>query len=218
MPLQNRVTPDGDIVALPGRGMMMGNRGILHDDSRRIVRSMQCKRWIACVLEFRGIRRAVMTPHHYTELFFLDEATAFAAGHRPCAECRRADYKRFQALWQQCFGGKPDANSIDAVLHAERLQGRTKRKWRAAIETLPDGTYVVNDGAAHVLWRDELLAWSDAGYGHRKARPEHGEVDILTPPSIVAIFTAGYVPGVHPTVRPPGGHFGRAPERRPGVG
>jgi hypothetical protein len=200
MPLQNRVTPTGEIVALPGRGLMMGNRGVLHDDNRRIVRSMQSKRWITCVLEFRGIRRTVMTPHRWTELFFLDEATAFAAGHRPCAECRRADYKRFQSLWQQCFGGPSDANSMDAVLHAQRAKGRAKRTWHTDIAALPDGTYVSLDGVPYIVWRDTLVAWGDAGYGNSKRRPARGEVEVLTPPSIVAIFKAGYVPGVHPSL------------------
>jgi hypothetical protein len=199
-PLQNRVTPTGEIVALPGRGLLMGNRGILHDDHRRIVRAMQGKRWITCLLEFRGIHRTVMTPHSYTELFFLDEATAFAAGHRPCAECRRADYKRFQSLWKRCFGEPADADAMDAVLHAQRLNGRAKRTWRADIATLPDGTYVLIDGVARIVWSDQLVAWGDGGYGDRLARPQHHEIEVLTPPSIVAIFNAGYHPGVHPTL------------------
>lgn len=192
----------GEIVALPGRGLMMGNRGILHDDNRRIVRSTQSKRWITCVLEFRGKHREVMTPHRWTELFFLDEATAFAAGHRPCAECRRADYKRFQASWQQCFGGATDADSMDAVLHAERLNGRAKRTWHTDIATLPDGTYVLSDGAPHIVWSDKMAPWGDGGYGGAKQRPSRGEVEVLTPPSIVAIFRAGYVPMIHPTLNP----------------
>jgi hypothetical protein len=199
MPLQNRVTPLGDIVALPGRGLMMGNRGVLHDENRRVVRSMQSKRWIACVLEFRGRYRTVMTPHRYTELFFLDEATAFAAGHRPCAECRRADYKRFQTLWLKCFGGAANADAMDAVLHAQRLEGRKKRMWRTDISALPDGTYILNDGVPYLVWRNNLLAWSDAGYRECKPRPARAEVDVLTPESIVAILKAGYVPGVHST-------------------
>lgn len=201
MPLQNRVTPMGEIVALPGRGLMMGNRGVLHDDARQIVRATQVKRWIACRLEFRGRRRTIMKPHSYTELFFLDEATAFAAGHRPCAECRNADYKRFRAFWLDRVGGSPRAEAIDAVLHAERLDGRAKRTWRADVATLPDGTFVSIDGVAHIVWRGELAAWSESGYGERQARPAHGEVEVLTPPSIVAVFEAGYRPGVHDTLQ-----------------
>jgi len=200
MPLQNRVTPFGEIVALPGRGLMMGNRGVLHDDRRRLVRATQVKRWIACVLEFRGRRRTVMTPRSYTELFFLDEATAFSAGHRPCSECRNADYKRFRALWSGCFGAVASVAEIDAVLHGERLQGRQKRTSRADISTLPDGAYVVSDGVASVIWGDQLAAWSDLGYGKRSSRPARGEVELLTPPSIVEVFRAGYKPAIHPSL------------------
>lgn len=200
MPLQNRVTPFGDIVALPGRGSMMGNRGVLHDEHRRIVRTTQVKRWIACVLEFRGRKRTVMKPCSYTELFFLDEAAAFAAGHRPCAECRNADYKRFKTLWESLLGGPAGADAMDAVLHAERLNGRDKRVWRADIGTLPDGTYVAIDGVARIVWGSELVAWGDGAYGDRLQCPRHGEVDVLTPPSIVAIFKAGYQPKVHSTL------------------
>lgn len=199
MPLQNRVTPFGDIVALPGRGLMMGNRGVLHDEHRSIVRATQVKRWIACVLEFRGRHREIMKPRSYTELFFLDEATAFAAGHRPCAECRNADYKRFRDLWRACFGEPASADAMDAVLHNERLDGRTKRTWQADVTTLPDGTYLSVDGAARILWNGELVAWSDAGYGDRVQCPTQAIVEVLTPPSIVAIFKSGYRSEVHPS-------------------
>ena len=199
-PLQNRVTPYGSIVALPGRGLMMGNRGVLHDAHRRIVRETQVKRWIACVIEFRGRHREIMTPSSYTELFFLDEATAFAAGHRPCAECRHADYKRFRSLWETRFGRVGSVEAIDAVLHEERLDGRAKRTWRADVASLPDGAYVSIDGAARIVWGDELVAWSDAGYTHRLARSAHGDVEVLTPHSIVAMFDAGYIPSVHPSL------------------
>lgn len=197
MPLQNRVTPYGEVLALPGRGEMMGNRGVLHDEHRRIVRQSQVKRWIACVLEFRGRRRAVMMPRSYTELFFLDEAAAFAAGHRPCAECRNADYKRFRALWEERFGKAESVDAIDAVLHEERLNGRIKRTWRADVATLPDGTYVSIDGIPQIVWGRELVTWSDGGYAERQTRPPHLDVDVLTPKSIVAVFQAGYRPNVH---------------------
>lgn len=200
MPLQNRVTPNGAIVALPGRGLVMGNRGVLHDDNRRIVRATQVKRWIACRISFRGRRRTIMKPRSYTELFFLDEATAFAAGHRPCAECRHADYQRFRALWEACFGGPAGADAMDAVLHAERLDGRAQRTWHADVATLPDGTYVSVDGIARIVWHDQLVAWSDEGYRDRQPRPAHRDVEVLTPPSIVAVFKAGYGTGVHPSL------------------
>jgi hypothetical protein len=199
MPLQNRVTPFGELVALPGRGLMMGNRGVLHDDARRIVRPWQVRRWIACRLEFRGRYRAVMQPRRYTELFFLDEAAAFAAGHRPCRECRYADYQRFRSLWETVHGGPVNADGMDRVLHAERLDGRRKRTYRAPLRTLPDGTYVAIDDAAWMLWRGELLRWSDDGYRARREIPGM-DADVLTPRSIVALFTAGYPVSAHPTV------------------
>ncbi len=202
MPLQNRVTPFGELVAVPGRGLMMGNRGVLHDDARRIVRAWQVRRWIACVLEFRGRYRAVMQPRRYTELFFLDEAAAFAAGHRPCRECRYADYQRFRSLWESVHGGPVNADAMDRVLHAERLDGRRKRAYRARLGSLPDGTYVVIDDAAWMLWRGELLRWSAGGYQARRkiADGTNGmDADVLTPSSIVALFAAGYPVTVHPT-------------------
>ena len=197
MPLQNRVTPFGEIAALPGRGDMMGNRGILHDEHRRIVRPWQVRRWIACVLEFRGRTRAVMQPHRYTELFFLDEAAAFAAGHRPCAECRNPDYKRFRGLWLGRFGGHANAGEMDDALHAARLAGRAKRTYRAELRKLPDGAYVAIDGKAWLVWDAALLEWSDGGYGARRPRPARAEVEVLTPEPAVAVLAAGYRPTVH---------------------
>jgi hypothetical protein len=199
MPLRNRVTPFGDIAALPGRGLMMGNRGILHNDHRRIVRTSQTRRWIACVLSFRGIRRTVMTPHTYTELFFLDEAVALSAGHRPCAECRRDDYRRFRSLWEQCHGAVDSVDRIDAILHAERGGGHNKQTYHARLADLPDGTYIVVDGDALLVWGDELFVWSDTGYRQRRTRKALDRVEVLTPRSIVAVLSAGYRPGVHPT-------------------
>ncbi len=199
MPLQNRVTPFGDVVALPGRGTMMGNRGVLHDDARRVVRQWQVRRWIACVLEFRGRRRQVMQPRRYTELFFLDEAAALAAGHRPCAECRNADYRRFQSLWKARFAGQADADTMDRRLHADRLDGRRKRTYRAQVDALPDGTYVAIDGVPWLVWGRELHEWSESRYVRRRKRPPSGEIDVLTPRSIVKLLAAGYRPAVHPS-------------------
>jgi hypothetical protein len=205
MPLQNRVTPFGEIVALAGRGLMMGNRGILHDDARRLVRYSALRRWIACVIEFRGRHRVVMRPHSYTELFFLDEATAFSAGHRPCAECRRADYKKFVGLWERCHGKPVGADAIDLQLHNDRLAGpRTKRTYRADLSDLPDGTYIAEDRRAWLVLGKTLFAWSDLGYTDRRARPAHREVEVLTPRSTVAVLTAGYRVGVHPSAEKDG--------------
>jgi hypothetical protein len=201
VPLQNRINPFGELVAVAGRGLLMGNRGVLHDESRRIVRAWQVRRWIACRTEFRGRHRAVMQPRRYTELFFLDEATAFAAGHRPCRECRYADYQRFRSLWETVHGAPAGADAMDRVLHAERLDGRRKRTHRARFADLPDGTHVALDGAAWLVWGDQLLSWSDTGYERRRRRPRNRDAEVLTPPSIVAVLAAGYPVHVHPTVR-----------------
>jgi hypothetical protein len=215
MPLQNRVTPWGDIVADPARGLLMGNRGILHDADRRIVRYAVGRRFIACLTAFRGRRRAVMTPGTYTELFFLDEAVALAAGHRPCAECRREDYQRFQAAWAAAGLGATSADEMDLRLHADRLAApRTRRTYREAIDALPDGAFVELDGAAWLVWGGSLLAWSHAGYGERRAfaarrapdgqlsvlaQAGEGAVTVITPRCVVDAIRAGYRPGVHPS-------------------
>lgn len=201
MPLENRVTPFGEIVALPGRGLMMGNRGVLHDDDQRIVRSWQVRRWIACRLSFRGRHRGVMQPHRYTELFFLDEATALSAGHRPCAECRHADYQRFRSFWQAIYGSEVNADAIDARLHADRLVSGRKRTFRAHLAHLPRGSYVSLDGKAWLISEDELLLWSDSGYTSRRPRPLRSEVEVLTPRAMVGVLSAGYRPEMHPSAQ-----------------
>jgi hypothetical protein len=203
MPLQNRVTPFGEIVAYADRGLLMGNRGILLDETQRIVRSWQVKRWIACRTEFRGRWRPAMQPHTWTELFFLDEATAFAAGHRPCAQCRYADYQRFTAAWAAWSGTGVGADQMDAILHADRLEGRggrqRKRTYHEQIATLPDGAFIRLDGAAWLRWRGHLLAWSPAGYDARQPLPAAGMVEVLTPRALVAVLSNGYQPMVHPS-------------------
>ncbi|HET6893885.1 MAG TPA: hypothetical protein VFH72_00710 [Candidatus Baltobacteraceae bacterium] len=202
MPLQNRVTPFGEILALPGRGLLCGNRGILHDDHRRIVRFSQCRRWIACALEYREIRRTPMTPHTWTELFFLDEATAFSAGHRPCAECRRADYNRYKAMWEGVHGDPVSADVIDRRLQADRGGVRRKRTYEANLQDLPDGTFVALNGDALLVWDAHLYTWSDAGYTTRRPRQRTRDVEVLTPHCTVAILAAGYRPLVHPSASP----------------
>jgi hypothetical protein len=199
MPLQNRVTPFGELVALAGRGSVMGNRGVLHDGARRIVRPWQLRRWIACRTEFRGRHREVMQPRRYTELFFLDDATALAAGHRPCAECRNEDYREFRLLWERLYGAPASAEAIDRVLHAERLEGRRKRTFSARWDTVPDGAFVALGEKAWLVRRRELLAWSDGGYAERRGRPRTGSVEVLTPPSIVTMLAAGYPVVMHPS-------------------
>lgn len=216
MPLQNRVTPFGEIVALQGRGLLMGNRGILHDDAQHIVRSWQVRRWIACRTAFRGRRRQLMRPHSYTELFFLDEAAAFAAGHRPCAECRYADYQRFKAAWAVAVGeptGPVGAEEMDAVLHADRLDGRgahqRKRRYWEQLAALPEGTVITLDASAWLLWQGQLLEWSPAGYHTRRSiPPASSRVEVLTPRSLVAVLRAGYQLQVHPSAEEAVGKVG----------
>lgn len=203
MPLQNRVAPTGELVAHPGRGLVYGNRGCLHDADRRIRRRYNGRLWIACRLEFKGWHRSsLMQPGRFTELFFLDEATAFAAGHRPCALCRREDYNRFGEIWRELHPTQQKAVEIDAQLHGERLDGaRVQRRHRARFDVLPDGAYVLHDGEPWLALGDELHRWSPAGYTARAARPS-GTARLLTPPSLVHVLRAGWegvVPLVHPS-------------------
>jgi hypothetical protein len=179
----------------------MGNRGILHDDHKHVVRHSQVRRWIACRTEYRQIRRVIMRPHSWTELFFLDEATAFAAGHRPCAECRRPDYSRFCELWAMCHGEPVSADIVDRQLHRERLvRPRIKRTYSSDLACLPNGTYIAVEGRAWLVWGDALFAWSPHGYSERRERSARQEVDVLTPRSTVAILAAGYRVAAHPSV------------------
>jgi len=206
VPKQNRVTPFGEIIATPERGTFMGNRGLLHDDGGKIIRPWKVTRWLVCVLEFRGRKRTVMTPGNYTELFFLDEATALAAGHRPCAECQRARFKSFCDAWGTANPGdgnaaRPSAKVIDECLHAERIaSGDSKRTFMASLDELPDGVFVTVPAwgdQAYLIWGDRLLAWAPGGYGERRRQPKGEQVKVLTPPSTVATIRAGYVPEIH---------------------
>jgi hypothetical protein len=205
VPLQNRVTPLGELVADPARGLVYGNRGCLHDEHGRIRRRYAGKRWIACRLRFRGWHRSpLLQPGRFTELFFLDEATAFAAGHRPCALCRREDYDRFGAIWRRAHPGQDGADAIDAQLHAERVDPETRghRLHEAPFAELPDGAFVLHGGEPHVLLGAELLGWTPAGYVDRRGRPRGGTAVLITPPSLVAVLQAGWesaVPLLHPT-------------------
>jgi hypothetical protein len=205
MPLQNRVTPLGELVADPARGLVYGNRGCLHDGAGRIRRRYAGRRWIACRLEFRGWRRKrLLQPGRFTELFFLDEATALAAGHRPCALCRRGDYDRFGAVWSDVHSGESGADAIDARLHAERVDPVTRRPrlHEARPEDLPDGAIVLENGTPRLVLGDSLLAWTPAGYATRSPRPTGGPVALVTPPSLVAVLRAGWhgvVPLLHPS-------------------
>jgi len=202
MPLQNRVDPLGEFCAVPARGLFFGNRGgRIHRDDRTLSRRRWTSRtWICCRLAFRGRHRAVWG-NGYTELFFLDEPTALAAGHRPCFECRRADALAFAAAWARAhgLGAAPRAGEMDEVLHAQRLDGRAKRRHRADLDDLPDGAMVVLEAAPFALRGDAVLPWSFAGYGPVRLRPRGAAVDLLTPPAMVAVLAAGYRPQWHPS-------------------
>jgi hypothetical protein len=211
MPLQNRVDPTGQIVAVADRGLMLGNRGCLHGQGRELgVSRWRSRLWICCVLDWKDVRRDPMPPGRWTALFFLDEATALAAGHRPCGYCRRADYLDFARAWQAAagLGQRPKAVEMDAVLHTERVD-RTRRQrthWRAASE-LPDGVIVRHDGSPALLAAGRLRPWSFAGYARHVLRAGRDPVEVLTPPAIVAAITAGYRPMMHPSALPPDGRL-----------
>ena len=194
MPRQNRVTPLGEIIASPARGLVFGNRGCLHDEHGRIQRHHNGRRWIACRLSFKGRRRELMQPGRYTELFFLDDATALAAGHRPCFECRREDAERFAGHWPV---GAARAAAIDEVLHAERRDHH-----EADVDELPDGAFVVRDGAPWLVRADRLLRWTPAGYTDAIARPRAARATVVTPPSLVAVLRDGWRPAAVPLLHP----------------
>jgi len=202
MPLQNRVTPSGDIIADPHRGLFTGNRGIIHDP---LTKTLLRKRWsnpawLVCLCEFRGRRRQVMGGRSWTELFFLDEATALAAGHRPCFYCRRDDAHRFRAAWEQGNGAADLlARDIDAVLHRERLDRGKKRlhPLPLLIEKLPDGSMVQAGAAYFLIARGTVMRWSMAGY--RRAGDVIENAMLLTPPSTLRAMRAGYRPVLHPS-------------------
>jgi hypothetical protein len=199
MPLQNRVDPFGNIFRTPARGTMMGNRGgALHTSDREVVRCYKSRRWITCVLEFKGRYRKVMSEGRYTELFFLDEATSFAAGHRPCAECRRERYNAFRDAWRRVNKQEtaPFADEMDLELHPARIQKGNKVTYQAALGSLPDYVFVRIEGRAHLIWRGALLLWTPEGYA-KKRRPEDSMVTVLTPKPIVGCFREGYEPQIH---------------------
>jgi hypothetical protein len=205
MPLQNRVTPLGEVIAHAGRGLVYGNRGCLHDDAGRIRRRHPTKRWIACRLEFKGWHREkLLQPGLFTELFFLDEATAFAAGHRPCALCRREDYLRFSEIWQELHPGQAGADAVDARLQEERLdtKSRKRRLHEAELSELPDGAFVLVEGDPLLVLGERLRAWTPAGYTASQPRSRDGAVRLITPPSLVAVLRTGWkgaVPLLHPS-------------------
>jgi hypothetical protein len=204
VPLQNRVTPFGELVATPARGTMFGNRGgRFHRDDRTLgARRWASRQWICCVLQFKG-RRHQVWGRGYTDLFFLDEVTALAAGHRPCFECRRADAKAFAEKWAQAKGGDiPRAPEMDQVLHQQRLIDQSQRHHWHNVDDLPDGAFITLPDVpkrALALRGTDLLRWGANGYAYERQAPPGIKVEVLTPPAIVAVLSAGYVPQWHPS-------------------
>lgn len=193
-PQRNRVTPLGDIKAVPLRGAWTGNRGILHT-GHEIVRYHASDLWITCALQFRGRWREQWLPHRYTHLFFHDEAVSFASGHRPCAECRRDSYNRYQQAWAEGLDvARPSAKEINRHLHAERIVRGTHRRQFHTIgwAELPTGAFVLLDASPAVVVDDHLTIWTEAGYADRRPRPTSGDAEVITPPATVAVLRAGY--------------------------
>jgi hypothetical protein len=200
-PLQNRVDPFGQLIRTTARGAWMGNRGLIHNEQQQIVRPFRLKAWITCRLEFKGRHRAVMTPNLYTELFFLDEATAFSAGHRPCAECRREDYNRFKTAWiegnpSDGFNEKTLIVKIDEILHRERMDEKgVKVTYLEQIGKLPVGSFIQHMGKPFIISQPKrVTAWTAFGYEETIDLPLNREVMVMTPKSIVNTFQAGYSP------------------------
>ena len=210
MPLQNRVTPFGEIIVSPDRGMFTGNRGILHDDHQQLIKNYTLKAWITCTLTYKNVKREVMKGRKWTELFFLDEATAFAAGHRPCAFCRNPAYKQFKKIWlkenHSFFNFEDDSvKTIDNILHQERINSDRKKKMHShKLIDLPDGTIFVRTGEnmepvlnAYLWHRKKAWQWNSFGYSAPEHQIEDEIVNTLTPPSIIRCFRGGYHPVLH---------------------
>jgi hypothetical protein len=211
MTYQNRVDPYGQIIVTPARGTLMGNRGCLHDAGDHPLRQYQSRRWIICVLDFKRRKRTPMPPGQYTSLFFLDEATALAAGHRPCAECQRERFTSFRGHWaaanaELTAGTAPAVDTIDSALHRERIsehhyqRDKVKLTYTEKLETLPDGVFVVLEpnGVPYLVRGNWLFPWSFTGYNRPRARPD-ALVQVLTPRSTARAIAHGYAPGIHPS-------------------
>lgn len=201
MTLQNRVLPTGEIVADAGRGTLTGNRGILHQEGRVLGTARWThKAWICCALDWQDRKREVMTGRNWTELFFLDEAVAFAAGHRPCGYCRRADYLRFVDAWAKACGARAKAPQIDAVLHPARVgRDRVQVTHRADVASLPRGAFVRHNDLPHLVTDYRLYPYQTTGYGAPCPRPRCGHTEVLTPAPMVKVMQAGYTPTIHPS-------------------
>ena len=205
MTLQNRVTPFGEIVAVAARGTLMGNRGCLHDAERRVIKTSARVAWVTCQLEWKGAQRTIMAPGKYTELFFLDETTALAAGHRPCGECRADRLVEFESAWAAGVEGRPGAaalvQNIDPVMKRDRPERKgAQRRFTARAGGLPDGVMVQlpdEEGIARLKWQGQYLKWAPTGYSHPRSVEDKTTVTVLTPACTVKVLAAGYVPEVH---------------------
>lgn len=197
----NRVQPDGTFLATPARGMLMGNRGVLHRDGVIGLARWKHRNWVCCEVSFRGRHRAIMPQGRWTALFFLDEAVAMAAGHRPCGQCRRNDYLAFAQAWEGAFGKWPGPRSADAILHGARAQpgGQMLRFHRAEARTLPHGAMFRTGGSDFLVVDGAARPYAPEGYGQPVALPE-GRVDVLTAPPMCAVLLTGYRPRLHPSV------------------
>ncbi len=204
MPLQNRVDPWGKLIETSARGTLLGNRGILHNDRKQIVKTYQHQNWVTCRLQFKGRKRILMSPHKYTELFFLDEATAFAAGHRPCAECRGERYLEFKDYWVRANLDQPlgavKASDISRIMHKERISKKEKLTFKANLKELPDGSIFSQSGSAYIIFADRIYLWSFEGYCADDRLNLTGEVDVLTPKSVINTFNLGFKPEIHNSV------------------
>ena len=206
MSLQNRVDPWGNLHAVNARGNWMGNRGILHNSDKQIITQWRHKQWVTCALSFKGRQREIFAPNSYSELFFLDEATALAAGHRPCAECRRERYKEFKLIWFQAnpqFGSDTASISVlDKQLHLERVdRAKNKVTFNAIVSSLPEGTIFEHEGNAYLSWQDQYFMWTHHGYMSISSSLDMNcMVTVLTPKSIVETFRNGFVPKVHESI------------------
>ncbi len=209
MPLQNRINPFSKIIATPERGEWTGNRGVIHNEQKEIIKNYAVKYWITCKLKYKEMHRKVMTPNRWTELFFLDEATAFAAGHRPCGFCRYTNFKLFKTLWLQANGKKygltddVKMNIIDNIIHQERLnENNTQKTFIASLHTLPNGVFVIlpTKEKAYLWHQQNLYEWSFKGYTKIMQFNKNQTVQVLTPYSYVEVFRKGYQPQIHTTV------------------
>ncbi len=201
MPLQNRVDPWGNIFTTSSRGTFLGNRGILHNGKKQIIKPYQHQSWVTCQLKYKDRKRKLMSPHNYTELFFLDEATAFAAGHRPCCQCRRERYIEFKYFWVKANLKKPvddvRISEINTIMHKDRINKRVKNTYKSKLKELPDGAFFSNNGSAYMKYKNKIYLWSFEGYCHQNNINLPDEIDVLTPKSIVNAFELGFKPGIH---------------------